>query len=157
MAKVEREDFRKNQESRSLTDEQIITEKSLPRRSFLATTGAVLVGGAAARRRWSWAEAPSRNRKTPINREPTIRTRRRTHLTKPKRKIQTRARASIPTRLKTPIKPRLSIRIRPKTPIRPKPRTPTRLSHKTLTKRNPQIHIRASKLSLGRGSVRLFF
>jgi hypothetical protein len=48
MAKVEREDFRKNQESRSLTDEQIITEKSLPRRSFLATTGAVLVGGAAA-------------------------------------------------------------------------------------------------------------
>jgi len=33
---------------RSLTDEHIVTEKNLPRRSFLAATGAVLVGGAAA-------------------------------------------------------------------------------------------------------------
>src|SRR5215469_9899144 len=33
---------------RTITDEQIVTEKSLPRRSFLTTTGAVLVGGAAA-------------------------------------------------------------------------------------------------------------
>ena len=32
----------------TITDEQIVTEKSLPRRSFLTTTGAVLVGGAAA-------------------------------------------------------------------------------------------------------------
>src|SRR5215472_13793140 len=32
----------------TITDEQIVTEKLLPRRSFLATTGAVLAGGAAA-------------------------------------------------------------------------------------------------------------
>src|SRR5215467_7430939 len=32
----------------TITDEEIVTEKSLPRRSFLTTTGAVLVGGAAA-------------------------------------------------------------------------------------------------------------
>lgn len=38
-----------NQEApRTLTDEQIVTERKLPRRSFLAATGAVLVGGAAA-------------------------------------------------------------------------------------------------------------
>ena len=34
--------------SRTLTDEQIVTEKKLPRRSFLTTTGALLVAGAAA-------------------------------------------------------------------------------------------------------------
>ena len=34
--------------ARSLSDEQIVTEKSLPRRSFLAATGSVLFAGAAA-------------------------------------------------------------------------------------------------------------
>jgi hypothetical protein len=34
--------------ARTLTDDQMVTEKSLPRRSFLAVTRAVLVGGAAA-------------------------------------------------------------------------------------------------------------
>src|SRR5215471_14966496 len=32
----------------TLTDDQIVTEKSLPRRSFLAATSVALVGGAAA-------------------------------------------------------------------------------------------------------------
>lgn len=34
--------------ARTLTDEQIVTEKTVPRRSFLARTGAVLFGGATA-------------------------------------------------------------------------------------------------------------
>ena len=34
--------------SRSLTDDQIVTEKKLPRRSFLSTSGLFLAGGAAA-------------------------------------------------------------------------------------------------------------
>src|SRR6516164_1904316 len=37
-----------NQAPKTITDEQIVTEKSVPRRSFLTATGAVLVGGAAA-------------------------------------------------------------------------------------------------------------
>jgi len=36
------------QPPQTLTDEQIVTEKVVPRRSFLAATGAVLRGGAAA-------------------------------------------------------------------------------------------------------------
>ena len=37
-----------NQAPKTITDEQIVTEKSVPRRFFLTATGAVLVGGAAA-------------------------------------------------------------------------------------------------------------
>jgi hypothetical protein len=38
-----------NQESpRNLTDEQIVTERKLPRRSFLTATGTLLAGGALA-------------------------------------------------------------------------------------------------------------
>jgi hypothetical protein len=37
-----------NAAPKTLNDEQIISEKTVARRSFLAATGAVLVGGAAA-------------------------------------------------------------------------------------------------------------
>jgi hypothetical protein len=36
------------QPSRTLTDDQIVTEKKVPRRSFLSTSGIFLAGGAAA-------------------------------------------------------------------------------------------------------------
>ena len=48
MPKVDPEDLNKREFSQTLTDEQIITERNLPRRSFLARTGVALAGGAAA-------------------------------------------------------------------------------------------------------------
>src|SRR5215467_14556754 len=48
MPNVDPEDLNKREVSQTLTDEQIITERTLPRRSFLARTGSVLAGGAAA-------------------------------------------------------------------------------------------------------------
>jgi hypothetical protein len=37
----------KQESSRTLTDEQIVTERKMPRRSFLTAAGALLVGAAA--------------------------------------------------------------------------------------------------------------
>jgi hypothetical protein len=58
------------QSPQTLTDEQIVTEKTIPRRSFLAATGAALVGGAAALVLRNTAGAQTQDPDKPRNPDP---------------------------------------------------------------------------------------
>lgn len=58
------------QSPQTLTDEQIVTEKTIPRRSFLAATGAVLLGGAASLVLGNTAGAQTHDPDKPRNTDP---------------------------------------------------------------------------------------
>ena len=59
-----------NQSGQTLRDEEIVTEKASPRRSFLAATGAILFGGAAALVLGRTAVAQSQDPDKPRNPDP---------------------------------------------------------------------------------------
>jgi hypothetical protein len=59
-----------NQSLQTLRDDQIVTEKAVPRRSFLTATGAILVGGAAALVFGRTAIAQSQDPDKPRNPDP---------------------------------------------------------------------------------------
>ena len=66
----ETENGMNNQSPQTLRDDQIVTEKAVPRRSFLTATGAILVGGATALVFGRTAIAQSQDPDKPRNPDP---------------------------------------------------------------------------------------
>lgn len=116
-----------DQESaRSLTDEQIVTEKSLPRRSFLAATGSVLFAGAAALMLGRTSVAQPQDPDKPKQDDPDKP--RRDDPDKPRRDDPDKPRSQDPDRPRTDdpdkARPQDPDKARPADPDKPKPHDP---------------------------------
>lgn len=118
--------------ARQLSDEQIVTEKSLPRRSFLAATGSVLFAGAAALVLGRTSVAQPQDPDKPRQDDPDKP--RRDDPDKPRRDDPDKARSQDPdkprpddpdkARPQDPDKPRDPDKARPPDPDKPRPHDP---------------------------------
>jgi hypothetical protein len=125
-----------NEAPETLTDEQIISEKTVARRSFLARTGAVLVGGAAALVLGKTAVAQSQDPDKPRNPDPD----KSQDPDKPRQQDPDKPRSQDPDQAdKTrPQDPDQADKARPQDPDKPRPQDPDKERPQDPDKPRPQ-------------------